>query len=64
MEGTVACVLVVETGSCVFVGQDHVWWCVLGVCDLMVLCSLSANGWGCVPVSLVVWHRVSSTLAC
>ena len=24
----------------------------------------SANGWGCVPVLLVVWHRVSSTVAC
>ena len=29
-----------------------------GVCDLiMFLSSLSANGWGCVPVLLVVWHR-------
>ena len=36
-----------------------------GVCDLiMILGSLSANGWGCVPVLLVVWHRVSSTAAC
>ena len=26
--------------------------------------SLSANGWGCVPVLLVVWHSVSSTVAC
>ena len=25
---------------------------------------LSANGWGCVFVSLVVWHRLSSTVAC
>ena len=32
-----------------------VFW---GVCDLMILGSLSANGWGCVPVLLVVWHRV------
>ena len=39
-----------------------VFW---GVCDLiMILGSLSANGWGCVPVLLVVWHRVSSTVAC
>ena len=38
-----------------------VFW---GVCDLiMILRSLSANGWGCVPVLLVVWHRVSSTVA-
>ena len=37
----------------------------LGVCELiMILGSLSANGWGCVPVLLVVWHRVSSTLSC
>ena len=36
-----------------------------GVCDLiMILGSLSANGWGCVPVLLVVWHTVSSTVAC
>ena len=38
-----------------------VFW---GVCGLMILGSLSANGWGCVPVLLVVWHRVSSTGAC
>ena len=36
-----------------------------GVCDLiMILGSLSANWWGCVLVLLVVWHRVSSTVAC
>ena len=36
-----------------------------GVCDLiMILGSLSANGWGCVPVLLVVWYGVSSTIAC
>ena len=35
------------------------------VCDLiMILGSLSANGWSCVPVLLVVSHRVSSTGAC
>ena len=39
-----------------------VFW---GVCDLiMILGSLSANGWGCVSVLLVVWHRVSSTVYC
>ena len=39
-----------------------VFW---GVCELiMILGSLSANGWGFVPVLLVVWHRVSSTVAC
>ena len=38
-----------------------VFW---GVCDLiMILGSLSANGWGCVSV-LLVWDRVSSTVAC
>ena len=30
----------------------------------MILGSLSANGWHCVPVLLVVWHRVSSTVVC
>ena len=36
-----------------------------GVCDLiLILGSLSANGCGCVPGLLVVWHRVSSTVAC
>ena len=39
-----------------------VFW---GVCDLiMILGSLSANGWGWVPVLLVVWRGVSSTGAC
>ena len=36
-----------------------VFW---GVCELsMILGSLSANGWGCVNVLLVVWHEASST---
>ena len=65
VEGTGACVMVDEAGPCLSGGQDHVWWCVLGVCDLiMILGSLSANGWVCVPVLQVVWHRVSSTGAC
>ena len=66
VEGTGACVLVDEAGSCLSVGQDRVWWCVFwGACDLiMILGSLSDNGFGCVPVLLVVWHRVSSTVAC
>ena len=39
-----------------------VFW---GVCELtMILASLSAHGWGCVPVLLVVWHWVSSTGTC
>ena len=38
---------------------------VSGVCDLIIILgSLSANGWGYVPVLLVFWHRVSSTVAC
>ena len=65
MEGTGACVLVDEAGSSLSGGQDHVQCCVWGFCDLiMILGSLSANGWGCVPVLLVVWHGVSSTGAC
>ena len=35
-----------------------------GVCELMILGSLSANGWGCVPVLLIVSHGLSSTGAC
>ena len=36
-----------------------------GVCGLiMILGSLSANAWVCILVLLVVWHRVSSTVAC
>ena len=38
-----------------------VFWRVCGI--IMILGSLSANGWGCVPVLLVVCHRVSSTVA-
>ena len=30
VEGTGACVLMDEAGSCLSGGQDHVWWCVLG----------------------------------
>ena len=42
--------------------SSGVFW---GVCELiMILGSLSANGWGCVPASLVVWHGASSTGAC
>ena len=42
--------------------SSGVFW---GVCELsMILVSLSANGWCCVPVLLVVWHAVSSTGAC
>ena len=30
MEGTSACVLVDEAGSCLSGGHVHVWWCILG----------------------------------
>ena len=65
MEGTGACVLVDETGSCLLLGRTmsgSVFW---GVCELiMILVSLSASWWGCVPVLLVIWHGVSSSGAC
>ena len=36
-----------------------------GISELiMILGSLSANGWGCVPVLLDVWCGVSSTAVC
>ena len=42
--------------------SSGVFW---GVGDLiMILGSLSANEWVCVPVLLVIWHRVSSTVVC
>ena len=42
--------------------SSGVFW---GVCELiMILGCLCANGWGCVHVLLVVWHGVSSTIAC
>ena len=42
--------------------SGRVFW---GFCDLiMILGSLSANGWVYVPVLLVAWHRVPSTVAC
>ena len=51
--------LVFLVGSATF---SSVFW---GVCDLiMTLGSLFTNGWGCVPVLLVVWHKVSSTVSC
>ena len=41
---------------------DGLFW---SVCKLsMILGSLSANGWGCVPVLLAVGYGVSSTVAC
>ena len=65
VEGASACVLVDEAGSCLLVGTSMFGGVFWGVCGLiMILGILSANGWGCVPVLLVVWHRVSSTVDC
>ena len=51
--------LVFLVGRAAFGGE---FW---GACELiMILGSLSANGWGCIPVLLVFWHGVSSTGAC
>ena len=47
--------LVGRTVSC------GVFW---GVSEVMILGSLSANGWSCVTVLLVVWDGASSTGAC
>ena len=42
--------------------SSGVFW---GVCELiMILGSLSANGWGCAPVLLIIWQGVSRTGAC
>ena len=55
VEGTGACLLVYEAASCLSGGQDHVRWCFWGFCDLiMILGTVSANGWFCVPFLLVV----------
>ena len=64
MEVTSACVLVDEAGSCLSVGRTTSSGVLYGVCDIMILGSLSVNGWDCVPVLLVVWDRVSSIVAC
>ena len=65
VEGTSACVLLDEAASCFLVGRStsgSVFW---GVCGLIIILgSLCANGWGCAPVLLVVWHRASSTVSC
>ena len=56
VEGTGACVLVDEAGLVFLVGRTTSGGVFGGICDLiMILGSLSANGWGCVPVLLVVW---------
>ena len=64
VEGTSACVLVGGAGSCLFGGQGHIGGVFCGVCELtVILGSLSANGWGCVPVLLFVWLGASSARA-
>ena len=63
VEGTGACVLVGEAGSCLSCVTSGGVFC--GVCELSkILGSLSANGWCCVSVLLVDWHGASSTGAC
>ena len=65
MEGTGSCVLVDEAGSCLSSGRTAsigVFWAIYEL--LMITGSLSANGWICVPLLLVVWRMVSSTVAC
>ena len=65
VEGTSACVLVDEAGYCLSGGHVHIWWCVLGcLWPYYDFRQPLFNGWGCVLVLLVVWHRVSSTVAC
>ena len=62
VEGTGACVLVVGVDLVFLVGRvasGSVFFGVYGL--IMILGNLCANGWGCVPVLLVAWHRASST---
>ena len=42
--------------------SSGVFW---GVCELsMILENVSANGWVCVPVLVVVWHGTSRAGVC
>ena len=65
VSGTGACVLVGWSVSCPSGGRaasGGVFW---NICELsMTFSCLSANGWDCFPVLLVVCHGVSSTGAC
>ena len=55
VEGTATYILVDEAGSCLSGEQDLSSGVFCGICELsMILSSLSGNGWGCVPVLLVV----------
>ena len=61
LEGTGAFVLVDEAGSCVSSHKSASSGVCWGICHLsMILSSLSAKRLCCVPVLLVVWHRMSS----
>ena len=65
VDGACACVLVGGAVSFLLSGRTASGGVFCGVCELsMILVSLSANGWGCVPVLLVVWHGASSTASC
>ena len=65
VEGTGACDLLVRLDLVFLVGRTASGGVFCGVCDLiMILGRLSANGWGHVPVLLVVCYRVFSTVAC
>ena len=65
VEGTGACVLWIRLHLVFLVGRTVSGGVFQGVCELIVILgSLSANGWGCVPVLLLVWNGVSSTGAC
>ena len=65
VEGTGVCVSWMSLDLVFLVGRAVSSGVVWYVCELiMILGSLSATGWGCVPVLLVVWHGVSSTGVC
>ena len=65
VRGTSACFLVGGAGSFPSNWQGFIRWCVLGcLWAYMTLGSLSADGWVCVPVLLVVWCGAFSTGAC
>ena len=65
MEGTGVVFWWISLDLVFLVGRTSAFGVFWGVCELsMILGSLSANGWGSVPVLLVVWHRVSSTVVC
>ena len=65
VDGSGACALLGGAGSFPSGGQGHISGVFLGVCELiMTEGSLLANGWGCVPLLVVVWPGASSTGAC